>query len=346
MQSFKIARVMGIPIELHITFILLLILVYYFWDIGGFILYVFLFTSVVLHELGHSYVAKKYGVHIEKILLLPIGGMAMMDRIPKEGEFKIAIAGPIVSIILGILFLGLSTFMDFNILKIDNMVYPLFMTVGVLNLMLGVFNLLPAFPMDGGRVLRALISHKVGYLKATKIASTIGQYLSLIMLGFGIISLNIILILIAIFIYYGASQEYHALLSHDVFNKIKVKDIMSEDIVSVSPDDSIKDLVDLMFKYKYMGYPVVKDGKLVGSVSFNDIRNVDENISVKDIMKPPIVVSKNMDLNDLLLKMGNSERAYVVENNKLKGIISKTDIIRILKLLGLKRYEDNENNKK
>ncbi|WP_421078076.1 site-2 protease family protein [Methanothermococcus sp. Ax23] len=336
MQSFKIARIMGIPIELHITFILLLMLVYYLWGIGGFILYVFLFTSVVLHELGHSYVAKKYGVYIEKILLLPIGGMAMMDRIPKEGEFKIAIAGPAVSIILGILFLGLSNFMDFNILKIDNMVYPLFMTVGVLNFMLGIFNLLPAFPMDGGRILRALISHKVGYIKATKIASTIGQYLSFIMLGFGIISLNIILILIALFIYYGASQEYSALLAYDVFNKIKVKDIMSKNIVSVSPEDSVKDLVDLMFKYKYLGYPVIKNGKLVGSVSFDDITNVDENILVKDIMTPPVIVPEHMDLNDLLLKINNSERVYVVDNNELKGIISKTDVIRILKLLGLK----------
>ncbi|WP_292460518.1 site-2 protease family protein [Methanothermococcus sp.] len=336
MQSFKIAKIMNIPIELHITFILLLILVYYFWGIGGFILYIFLFASVVLHELGHSYIAKKYGVHIEKILLLPIGGMAMMDKIPKEGEFKIAIAGPIVSIILGFIFYGISIFVDFNILKIGTITYPLFMTVGVLNFMLGLFNLLPAFPMDGGRVLRALISHKVGYLKATKIASTIGQYLSFIMLGFGIISLNIILILIALFIYYGASQEYNALLSYEVFNKIKAKDIMSKDIVAVSPDDSVKDLINLMFKYKYMGYPVVKDGNLIGSVSFDDITKVNENMLIKDIMSPPVVVSKNMDLNDLLHKINNSERVYVMENNKLEGLISKTDIIRTLKLLGLK----------
>ena len=336
MQSFKIATIMDIPIELHITFILLLILVYYFWGIGGFILYVFLFTSVVLHELGHSYIAKKYGVNIEKILLLPIGGVAMMDNIPRDGEFKIAIAGPIVSIVLGILFLVLSNFLDFNILKIDSMVYPLFMTVGILNIMLGIFNLVPAFPMDGGRILRALISNKVGYLKATRIASTLGQYFSFLMLIFGIITFNVILILIALFIYFGAHQEYNAVLTYSIFDRLKIKDVMSENIVSISPESSVKDLVDLMFKYKYMGYPVVEGGVLVGSVSFNDIRDVNDSIKIRDIMTPPVVVSENTDFNELLYKIHDADRVYVVDNGKLKGIISKTDIIRILKLMGLK----------
>ena len=336
LQSFKIAKIMGIPIELHITFILLLILVYYFWGLGGFILYVFLFTSVILHELGHSYVAKKYGVTIEKILLLPIGGVAMMDKIPKRGEFKIAIAGPIVSILLGIMFIVISNFFDFDILNINGMVYPLFMTVGALNIMLGIFNLIPAFPMDGGRVLRALISNKVGYLKATKIASTLGQYFSFLMLIFGIITFNVILIFIALFIYFGAYQEYNAVLSQKIYDKLKIKDIMSKNIVSVSPGTSVKDLIDLMFRYRYMGYPVVENGTLVGSVSFNDISEVNDSIKVGDIMKAPVIVSENDDFNELLDKIHDADRVYVVDNGKLKGIVSKTDIIRILKLMGLK----------
>jgi Zn-dependent protease len=336
LQSFKIAKIMDIPIELHITFILLLVLVYYFWGLGGFILYVFLFASVALHELGHSYVAKKYGVKIEKILLLPIGGVAMMDNIPKEGEFRIAIAGPIVSIVLGILFILLSKFLDFDILKIGDNIYYLFMTVGALNIMLGVFNLIPAFPMDGGRILRAILSNKFGYLKATKIASVLGQYFSFLMLIYGLITLNVILILIALFIYYGAHQEYNAVVSNSIFDKLKITDVMSKNIVSVSPDDSVEDLMNLMFKYKYMGYPVVENGTLIGSVSFDDIKEVNNNIKVRDIMKPAIVVSKNADFNELLHKMHNSDRVYVVENNKLEGIISKTDVIRILKIMGLK----------
>lgn len=343
MQSFKIIKIMDIPIELHITFLLLLLAVYYFWGIGGFILYLFLFSSVVLHELGHSFVAKKYGVHIEKILLLPIGGMAIMDKIPEEGEFKIAIAGPIVSMILGVLFLVLSSFYDISLLKINSMEYSLFSTVGILNIFLGLFNLIPAFPMDGGRILRALISGKIGYLKATKIASSIGQLFSMIMFGYGIISFNIILILIAVFIYFGAQQEYTALITYRIFDMIKIDEIMSEQIIAVPPETTTKELVDLMFKYKYMGYPVVDtNGALIGSVSFEDITNVSDDIHVSDIMKPPIVVSKYGDFNELINKMNNSERIYVKDDTgKLVGIISKTDIIRILKIMGLKLKDIN-----
>ncbi|AXI24656.1 site-2 protease family protein [Methanofervidicoccus sp. A16] len=339
MLSFRIAKVMNIPIELHITFILLLILVYYFWGLDGLILYIFLFASVVVHELAHSYVAKRYGVYIEKILLLPIGGMAMMDKIPKRGELKIAIAGPIVSILLGIILISLSNFIKGPILNIGGMNYPLLTTVGILNIFLGAFNLLPAFPMDGGRILRALLASKMDYIEATKIASVVGQYFSFLLLLFGILSFNIILILIALFIYYGATQEYHALVTEEIFNKIKAKDIMNPRIVSVSPKDTVKDLVYLIFKYRYMGYPVVEDGKLVGTVSFNDITTVSDKILIKDIMKQPVTVPEDATLNDIIFKLGNDDRVYVLDkNNRLKGIISKTDVLRILRLLKLKDH--------
>ncbi|HIP15661.1 MAG TPA: CBS domain-containing protein [Methanothermococcus okinawensis] len=337
MLSFRIAKIMGIPIELHITFILLLVLVYYFWGLDGLILYIFLFASVVLHELAHSYVAKKHGVYIEKILLLPIGGMAMMNKIPKKGELKIAIAGPIVSILLGITLIVLSSLIGGPILRIDGINYPLLTTVGILNIFLGVFNLLPAFPMDGGRILRALLASKMDYLKATKIASIVGQYFSFLLLLFGVLSFNVILILIALFIYYGASQEYNALVAEEIFDKIKAKDIMNPRIVSVSPTDSVRDLVYLMFKYRYMGYPVIENGKLVGTVSFNDITTVSDQIAIRDIMKPPVTVPEDATLNDVIFKLGSSDRVYVMDkNDRLRGIISKTDVLRILRILRLK----------
>lgn len=337
MLSFRIVKILGIPIELHITFILLLLLVYYFWGIDGLILYIFLFASVVIHELAHSYIAKKYGVYIDKILLLPIGGMAMMDRIPRRGELKIAIAGPMVSILLGIVLIILSSFIEAPVLHIDGIDYPLLTTVGILNIVLGVFNLFPAFPMDGGRILRALLASRMNYIKATKIASLIGQYLSFLLLLLGILSFNIILILIALFVYYGAFQEYHAIITEDVFSKIKAKDVMTSRVVSVSPEDTVKDLVDVMFKYRYMGYPVVKDGKLVGTVSFNDISTVSDKILVRDIMKPPITVPEDANLKDVIVELNSSDRVYVLDrDSRLKGIISKTDVLRILKILELK----------
>ncbi|AEF96567.1 CBS domain-containing protein [Methanotorris igneus] len=331
MQSLRIFKVMGIPIELHITFILLLILVYFLWGLGGLILYSLLFTSVVLHELGHSYIAKKYGVKIAKIMLLPIGGVAMMDKIPREGEFKIAIAGPLVSVTLGILLLVFSNYVDFNVSG-----YPLFKSIGYLNILLGIFNLLPAFPMDGGRILRATLSKKISYIKATKIASTIGQYFAFMMLIFGLLNMNIILILIAIFIYVGATQEYRAAIFDEVFKKIKAKDIMTTKIIHVHPEMSIDEFIDFMLKYRHLGYPVIENGNLVGVVTINDIANVEKSKKIRDVMKNPIIVSPDADVSEILGSMDEEDRVFVVENGNLKGLISKTDVLRALRILGLK----------
>ncbi|WP_459202003.1 site-2 protease family protein [Methanococcus sp. CF] len=337
MQSFKIARVMGIPIELHITFILLLVVVFYFWGIEGLILYMFLFTSVVLHELGHSYVAKKYGVKIEKILLLPIGGMAMMSEISKEGEFKIAIAGPLVSLILGSALLGISTVTDYTLAE-----YPLFQTVGGLNILLGIFNLLPAFPMDGGRVFRALLSKltKMSYMKATKIASTVGQYFALLLLIAGLINFNVILVLIAVFIYFGASQEYRALVADTLFQNVPAKDIMSKNIVYVDSKDTVDDVLNLMLKNRFLGYPVLENGNIIGTITMNEISSAESKTTkIKDLMSPPVMVSPDAKLNELIQGMTNTDRVYVSDNGNIMGIISKTDIVRTLSILGLKNNQ-------
>jgi len=331
LQSLRIFKIMGIPIELHITFILLLILVYFLWGFGGLILYALLFTSVVLHELGHSYVAKKYGVNIAKIMLLPIGGVAMMDKIPREGEFRIAVAGPLVSITLGILLLIFSKYVDFNVNG-----YSLFQSIGYLNILLGIFNLLPAFPMDGGRILRAILSKKISYIKATKIASSIGQYFAFMMLIFGLLNMNIILILIAIFIYVGATQEYRAVIFDELFKKIKAKDIMTTNIIHVHPEMSVNEFIDFMLKHRYLGYPVIENGNLVGVVTINDIAGVEKSKKIRDVMKSPVVVSPDADISEILGSMDDEDRVFVLENGKLKGLISKTDVLRALRILGLK----------
>ncbi len=331
--SIRLFRVMGIPIELHITFILFLAVIIglsiinnsIFWAV----LFILLFVSVVLHELGHSYVAKKYGVKIEKILLLPIGGVAMMDKIPKEGELKIGIAGPLVSFIIGITLLAISQFFDINING-----YPLLYTLSLLNLMLGSFNLIPAFPMDGGRILRAILSKKYGYLKSTKIAANIGKSLALIMLIFGLLSMNIILILVSLFVYFGAEQESKIIEIETIFKNIKAKDIMTLNPVCVSPDMSVEEFLDFMLKHKYFGYPVVENGKLIGCIGISNIHKKEG--TVRDYMEKPIVVSEDTDIKEIIRKMANTDRVFVVEDGKLRGIISKTDILRAMGILELK----------
>ncbi|MEO2117924.1 MAG: site-2 protease family protein [Methanocaldococcus sp.] len=331
--SIRLFKIMGIPIELHITFILFLAVIIglsimnnnLFWAV----LFILLFVSVVLHELGHSYVAKKYGVKIEKILLLPIGGVAMMDKIPKEGELKIGIAGPLVSFIIGITLLIISQFFDINING-----YPLLYTLSLLNLMLGSFNLIPAFPMDGGRILRAILSKKYGYLKSTKIAANIGKSLALIMLILGLLSMNIILILVSLFVYFGAEQESKIIEIETIFKNIKAKDVMTPNPISVSPDMSVEEFLDFMLKHKYFGYPVVENGKLIGCIGMSNIHKKEG--TVRDYMEKPVVVSEDTDIKEILRKMANTDRVFVVEDGKLKGIISKTDILRAMSILELK----------
>jgi Zn-dependent protease len=333
MYSIRLFKIMDIPIELHITFILFLIVIIglsimnnnIFWAV----LFILLFVSVVLHELGHSYVAKKYGVKIEKILLLPIGGVAVMDKIPKEGELKIGIAGPLVSFALGITLLIISQFFDINING-----NPLLYTLSLLNLMLGSFNLIPAFPMDGGRILRAILSKKYGYLKSTKIAANIGKMLALAMLILGLLSMNIILILVSLFVYFGADQESKIVEIETIFKNIKAKDIMTPNPVYVSPDMSIEEFLEFMLRHKYFGYPVVENGKLIGCIGINNIHKK-EGV-VRDYMQKPVIVSENTDINDILKKLAYADRVFVVEDDELKGIISKTDILRAMSILELK----------
>ncbi|MBU1693938.1 MAG: site-2 protease family protein [Verrucomicrobia bacterium] len=214
MNAFKIARVWGIPISVHVTLVIVLPIIAlsiargtgisFLWGLAGAVGF---FASVVLHELGHSLVALRKGCRVREIMLLPIGGVAQLDRMPTRplDEFHVAIAGPVVSLglyvagrLLASLAAGIGLHSAARVLAILSSV----------NLMLALFNLLPSFPMDGGRIFRAWLTPKLGRLLATQIASGVGRFMALV---FGIIALfqfNPFLLLIALFIYQAAGAEY------------------------------------------------------------------------------------------------------------------------------------------
>ncbi len=203
--SFRITTIMGIPIKVHISLIFMVLVMISFYGLfTGIILELGLICSIVLHELGHSIVAIQKGCRVREITLMFIGGAAQMERIPEKpiDEFFMAVAGPIVSLILGITGIVLSMLLSF-IPYISTVLY----TLGGINLALTIFNLIPAFPMDGGRVLRAALAAHTGRVKATFIAARIGKILAVL---FGIYGLghNPFLIFIAFFIYFAAGQEY------------------------------------------------------------------------------------------------------------------------------------------
>jgi Zn-dependent proteases len=228
MQSpLKIGNIMDIPIKLDTSFILALPISAYFFAINsqpyGFsgveptvvryalstLSAIFLFVSVLLHELAHSYLAKRYGVNIASITLLLFGGVASMEIPQKPGqEAKIAFAGPLTSLIIG--FICLFTYnyiISSNYVLSQNSIYLVIWILGSMNLMLGIFNLLPAFPMDGGRILRSLFARKMSYVKATHSAASIGKFIAILIAIYGIHIGDLWLPLIALYIYGGASNE-------------------------------------------------------------------------------------------------------------------------------------------
>jgi Zn-dependent protease/predicted transcriptional regulator len=366
--SIQIGKIMGIPIKLHITFLLILPVFAYFFDVSpapfGFIdvplaisryalslsAAISLFVCVLLHELGHSAVAKKHGSNIQSITLFLFGGVSAMEEIPRDPkvEFKMAIAGPAVSFLIGIL-LGITyliftpaneSYISFLFIKISDDPYlRLVWLIGYINIILGIFNLLPAFPMDGGRVLRAWLADRMSYIKATRAAAGIGKMFAIFMGIFGLFY-SLWFILIAFFIYIGASEEEKSTEVTVVLEGVKIKDIMSKNVTSVTSGMSVEELVDFMFRYKHMGYPVLDDSEVKGIVTFTDVQKVPKEdrkkVRLSEIMTKELITLREDDdaVNAIkLMTANNIGRIVITKEKQIVGIVSRTDILRSVQLL-------------
>jgi CBS domain-containing protein len=216
----------------------------------------------------------------------------------------------------------------------------MFSLIGFYNLLLGLFNLLPAFPMDGGRVLRALLAKRMGFLKATKYSVDIGKAFAVGMGIFGLLTLNFILILIALFLYTGAEGEYQQTKVSTLLTGIKVGEIMTRDVSTVTPDETAHELLARMMREKHMGYPVMEGDNVVGMVTFQDVTLVPDakrdSVHVRDIMNKKVIhVPPYMEAVDALkvfneLSIG---RLVVLVDGKLVGILSRTDMVRAMDML-------------
>jgi len=359
-SSIQIGKIMGIPIKLHITFLLIIPVFGYifannppgfgFSDVSplwlryalGLSVAILLFTCVLLHELGHSYVAKKHGTNIQGITLFLFGGVSSLEDIPRNPkvEFKMALAGPSISLLIGSVLI-----IFYELLKIDIPVNDpylrLIWLIGYINIVLFIFNLIPAFPMDGGRVLRAILAGRMSYIKATSIAANVGKMFAIFMGIFGlIIPGGLWFILIAFFIYIGASEEEKSTHVSVSLEGIKIKEIMTRDVKTVSSGMSVEELVELMFRFKHMGYPVVEGSQIRGIVTFTDVQNVPKeqrkSIRVSDIMTREIISLKEDDDAVKALKlmtMNNIGRIIILQDKEMTGIVSRTDILRSVQLL-------------
>nr|WP_319372759.1 CBS domain-containing protein [uncultured Methanobacterium sp.] len=346
--SFKIFSIFNIPVELHISFLLLMALIYGVAifnlvpgvDLNAALLITLLFVTVILHELAHSYVAQRYGIGIERIVLLPIGGVSSMEELPKDPgqEFRIAIAGPLVNILIALICYGLF----FGLLQSYPSIASFLNYFALVNVILGAFNLIPAYPMDGGRVLRAFLAGRMSYLQATETAASVGKFLAIFMAVVGIFW-NYFLILIALFIYIGADAEYKEIMISTLLEGIKVKEIMTHEVITIPPETSVEETLKIMFRSKHMGYPVMDAENILGIITFHDIsraRKGDDKKPVTEFMTSDLVITSPEELlNDALAKLSQAHvgRLPVVENDQLVGIISRTDIMRAMEIIKLKK---------
>ena len=277
--SITLGSVSGIVVRVHMTFFLLLAWIgTVLWfakgpaaAIDGVVFVLFLFGCVVLHELGHAFAARRYGIGTRDITLLPIGGLASLDRMPEDPgqEVVVALAGPAVNIVIAaLLFLVVGAQVDTSGLEGFGAGATSFIgRLATVNLVLAVFNLIPAFPMDGGRILRALLGFTMSRAKATRIAARIGQGLAVVFAFLGLMG-NPILILIAIFIFFAASAEAYSASIHDFARGRSVAEAMITQFEVLPKQASLDDAAKLLLATTQQEFPVVDDAKhLVGFVT-------------------------------------------------------------------------------
>jgi len=370
MRKFRIGTLFGIPIQFDLTFLLVLPL--FAWLIGsqvgplastldalwggsfdqavltagampwfvGIAAAVGLFVGVVLHELGHSLVAMRYGFEIDSITLWIFGGIAQFTEMPENWrqELAIAIAGPAVSVVLGVLcyvaFVALPTGLE--------VVRFVAGYLALMNVVLAAFNLLPGFPMDGGRVLRALLATSMPYARATKLAAEVGKGFALLLGLFGLLQFNIILIGIAFFIYIGASGEAQQTVMKAAFEGVSVRDVMTQadQVKTVTPDTTIEELVRRMFSERHTGYPVVEHDEIVGLVTLEDAQSVKpverEAFTVRDVMTTDLAtIDAGADAMAAISAMQQNGvgRLIVNERDEFVGLLTRTDLVTAFNII-------------
>ncbi len=347
--SYRIARIAGTDIKIHATFLLLLLYVFTAYGQGGWVaaytraaFIVVVFVCVLLHEFGHILMAKHYGVRTPDVILLPIGGVARLEKIPEEPrqEFLIALAGPAVTLAIaaaGYLWLAQEGTLP-SLRELLHAEGSFAFEITRLNALLLAFNLLPAFPMDGGRVLRAILATRMGYVRATRIAATIGQALAI---GLGMIGLRgePMLVLIAFFVFLGAGAEAAAVETRSAGRGVQVEQMMITRFRSIPVHAALQDAVKLLLEGEQREFPVVDNlGRVEGLLSReNLIRGLSERgaaSSVGESMTANVqLLVPHLDFDTALAKLRQSGlRALPVVNaaGQLVGLLTMDNISDLL----------------
>ncbi len=347
--SWRIGRIAGIDVYVHFTFLLLLgwVAISHYLAHGdlaeamsGLAFILALFGIVVLHELGHALAARRYGIRTRDITLLPIGGVARLERMPEDPwqELVVALAGPAVNVVLaaGIYFVlalgrGVES-LDESVRVGGGLLDQLFWV----NVSLVAFNVLPAFPMDGGRVLRALLAMRLDYVRATQVAASIGQAMAVLFAFLGLF-FNPFLIFIGLFVWLGAAQEASMVQMRSALAGIPVRRAMITEFRTLRPDDTLDQAVEHIRSGFRQDFPVVEDGRLVGVLTRSDLTAAlgrhGPGARVREIMRRDFVT---VDPRDMLqtafarLQDCDCHTLPVVRDGRLMGLVTADNLAEVL----------------
>ena len=356
--SYTVARVSGIDIKIHATFALILALGAFQWGfpkgldgessfagaVFGMGLMLLLFTCVVLHELGHSLVAQRFGLTVREIVLLPIGGVARLEKNPEKPlhELLIALAGPLVNVAIAVLlFFAGGVALNFGLVEAQSLLTadgpPTLATLWgwlfLANVGLAVFNMIPAFPMDGGRVLRAALAMRLGFSRGTQIATVIGQVVAFAFGLFGVLSGNFLLVIVALFVFMGAGQERAEEQARTVLTTLRVGDAYNKHALVLSPGEHVSKVVDYILTSYQPDFAVVQGKTFLGVVTRDDVLKAlateTNDLYVAGIMRREVLtVDARQGLDEVRRLMGEKgERiAAVNDGETFLGLVSVEDI--------------------
>lgn len=342
--SFRVGRWLGIDLYVHVTFLLLLgFIALSHWTASrslmaawqGVLFMLGLFGCVLLHEYGHALAARRYGIGTRDITLLPIGGLARLERMPEKPlqELVVALAGPAVNVVIAIaLFIGLWAGGHAPVSAVSVTGGNLLERLLVANVFLVLFNLLPAFPMDGGRVLRSLLALKLNPVRATRIAARIGKGMA-VLFGFAGLFGNPMLLLIALFVWIGAAQESAAAEMKSSLVSASVGDAMLTDFKTLAPEHTVGEAARLLLAGSQHDFPVVSGGAVIGMLThaelFAALRTHGEGALVGNVMKREFAAVSAHDALDRVLTADNLEKGLampVLSSGRLVGLLTAENV--------------------
>jgi Zn-dependent protease len=367
MRSWSVAagRLLGVDIRIHLSFVFLLVFVWFTQSVSmgaagamrGVVLVAIIFACVVLHELGHTLVARHNGVTVRSVILLPVGGVTLMEDSTLHNDpardIRIAVAGPLINLLIAsavgafiLLFLPQAKLWAPPLVHASDLPRALFWS----NVFLGGLNLLPAYPMDGGRVLRAILAERMEYVRATRLAVTVGQAFAVVFIFLGV--WNTWLMLIGFFLFVGAQLEDRSVVFQSVLETVRMEDVMLTGFSTLSPADTLEDALQKAVHTLQDDFPVVRGSDMVGVISKQRIVEAlrrGGNGYVQAAMVRAFDIAQRSDsLASAFRKLGSRGLGMVpvVDQERLVGIVTMQNLMHSMALLAetrrLQRQQENE----